>query len=274
MAGVSLIWLAAALATTIPLRRSPRPFLSKRLTLLEFRARQNNTHATEWYGSITVGGQSMRVLFDTGSDQLLLPGVDCDSPACKTHTKYVAAKSLNASEPIGELQAVQFGTGEAAGVDRTDVVCLGSSCAVAQFLEAVQESDNPFLHAGFDGVLGLSLPLRKNATERTSVLASLVAAKAVSAAVFAIELSGEPRLVLGPESRKWANLMWVNVSEPGYWQLSLAGVAVGGRDLDVCAAPIGGGMNVTTFFGHMCCRTIEEFETEERCQYTTSGKRS
>jgi hypothetical protein len=276
-----IFWLiAVAFATTIPLSRVSRAtgrhaFLGRRETFLEFKARKNNTHAIEYFGSITVGGQEIRVLFDTGSDSLIVPGRDCGSEACKSHRAYDDRSSKNASTPTGDLRAVQFGTGEAAGVDRSDVVCLGKSCGLAEFLETIQESDNPFLHAGFDGVLGLSsAKLRKNATSRSSVLDALVADKSLPAAVFGIALGGEPRIEFGLGPRSWPQLTWVNISEPGYWQISLAGLSVGGHDLGLCSAHMEEGQNITTFFGHMCCRSVEEFEHEERCQYASGGKRS
>merc|ERR1719453_1696912 len=98
-----IFWLIAfAVATTIPLSRhsraeSKKHFLGRRETFLEFRSRKNNTHAIEYFGSITVGGQEIRVLFDTGSDGLLVPGRDCDSPACHKHTAYDDRSSHNAS---------------------------------------------------------------------------------------------------------------------------------------------------------------------------------
>jgi hypothetical protein len=66
----------------------------------------------------------------------------------------------------------------------------------------------------------------------------------------------------------------VNISEPGYWQISLAGLSVGGKDLHLCSEQVEEGANITTFFGKMCCRSVEEFEHEERCQYASGGKRS
>jgi hypothetical protein len=169
---------------------------------------------------------------------------------------------------------VAFGAGNAAGVEREDVVCLGDSCGRASFLEVVEESDDPFLHAGFDGVMGLSLPLRKNASARDSVVSALVADKALQAPVFAASLGGpSPQMEFSAAPRDWPGVVWAPVSEPGYWQLSLSAITVGGKELEVCRAAAVG-VNVTTFFGRMCCRDVEEFEREERCQYADGGKRS
>ena len=49
---------------------------------------------------------------------------------------------------------------------------------------------------------------------------------------------------------------------------------MGGKDLGLCSEPVEEGANITTFFGKMCCRSVEEFEHEKRCQYASGGKRS
>lgn len=171
------------------------------------------------------------------------------------------------------------------GYEREDQVCLGEACANSEFVEALVESDDPFLHSKFDGVLGLSLALRKNATMKTSVLQALVAAKAIPKAVFAVflakdlhsdssELSfGEPNPIhmTGPTT-------WVPLSEPAYWQFSLKSISVGGKTLGTCekdTANLIDGMNISSFFGTStegrssptCCSTLDEFEWEDRCQF-------
>merc|ERR1719217_1417020 len=96
-----------AVSFVLPLHFGERQTSKKALNLvaiasgsqswLEYqRARHNNTHAIEYYGYLSVGNQSFRVLFDTGSDSLIIPGVDCVSSACKVHRAYDAKKSHTA----------------------------------------------------------------------------------------------------------------------------------------------------------------------------------
>mmetsp|Transcript_69724 Transcript_69724/g.109066 ORF Transcript_69724/g.109066 Transcript_69724/m.109066 type:complete len:498 (-) Transcript_69724:103-1596(-) len=252
-----------------------------------FRARHNNTHAIEYYGEIQVGGQNLSVLFDTGSDQLLVPGADCVSPACDTHRHYDESKSRTVRNQTDEdPKEVAFGTGTAMGYDQEDQVCLGDSCARVDFIEVVKESDDPFAHAGFDGVLGLSLKLRRDATAKTSVLKALTESKAIPAEMFSVFLSKDlhqesSEISFGTysEERMDGPLHWVPLSEVAYWQFSLASISVGGKKLAICSEnSTQVGKSVSSFFGHMCCRSLEEFEHEQRCQffsnYTETGNRS
>jgi len=285
---------AASVGIRIPLRRRLRTnamstarhpsFLARnsftRSALAELEARVNHSHAIEYVGDIQVGGQPFSVLFDTGSDRLLLPAVDCDSPACKTHRRYDPEQS-NTSLDMTDAPPEQltFGAGQVVGLEARDQVCLGDACAAVQFVQAVDESDDPFVHARFDGVLGLALTaLRTTASKDTSVLEALVGAGKLPHAIFSVFLSREldddsSEIAFGPPNPAHAagSTTWVQLSEPGYWQFSLDGVSVGGNRLPVCNSSIEVGINVTAFFGRMCCRTVEEFEHEGRCQFFSNS---
>merc|ERR1719456_1314006 len=58
-----------------------------------------------------------------------------------------------------DTQVVKFAMGDAVGQYSRDNVCLGSGsqtfCALADFVETIEESDNPFKDAEWDGILGL-----------------------------------------------------------------------------------------------------------------------
>jgi len=163
------------------------------------------------------------------------------------------------------------------GYEAEDRVCLGNACGDANFVQALVESDDPFAHANFDGVVGLSLALRKNATAKTSVLDALVAAKSIPSAVFAVFLSKnlhsqESELSFGElnPARVAGKTIWTPLSDPGYWQFSLKSISVGGKDIQSCeveTANLKNKTKVSSFFGKMCCRTLEEFEWEDRCQF-------
>jgi len=278
-----------AVAFVLPLHFGERQASKKPLNLvaiasgsqswLEYqRAKHNNTHAIEYYGYLSVGNQSFRVLFDTGSDSLIIPGKDCISPACKTHKVYDANKSKTAmTMNTSNARDCKFGAGSVMGYEREDRVCLGDACAEATFVEALIESDDPFQHANFDGVLGLSLALRKNATSKSQLLDALVATKMIPKAMFAVFLSKnlhaqESELSFGELNPAHVDgkTIWTPLSDPGYWQFALKSISVGGKDIQSCvteSAQLKNKTKVASFFGKMCCRTLEEFEWEDRCQF-------
>jgi len=243
-----------------------------------FRARHQNAHAIEYFGEVSVGGQTFSVLFDTGSDQLAIPGISCKAKACQNHRIYKASKSKTVQVPEEqEARQLAFGTGTLLGVAKEDEVCLASACARAEFVEAVEESDDPFLHAQWDGVLGLSLKLRSGASARSNVLDALVQAGAIPHASFSVFMAKElgadtSEIIFGsPDNSKAASeTTWVTLSDAGYWQFSVADVVVGNQSMALCAnlsKRFQVNTSVSAFFGKMCCRDVNEFDHEERCQY-------
>lgn len=258
--------------------------------LLQLRSWHNNLHAIEYTGEISVGGQIFSVLFDTGSDRLAIPSSRCNtSKACRLHRLYDVSKSMtarNSSEGSLSMTELSFGMGKLRGVPRNEKICLGDACSRATFVEALEESDNPFKTSNFDGVLGLSLKLRSDASSDDSVLQALVDSKSIPRALFAVFMakdlhSGSNEISFGAANarRMASDTTWVTLSDPGYWQFSLEGVSVGGKDLELCQAPskaFGANVTVETFFGKMCCRNTDQFIHEERCQYhyNFSGWRS
>ena len=65
-------------------------------------------HRTAYYGNILVGkpAQKFVVVFDTGSDNLVLPAEECQSQACQNHASYsfnnsTSAKTVTIKENFG-----------------------------------------------------------------------------------------------------------------------------------------------------------------------------
>lgn len=253
-----------------------------------YRAVHNNTHAIEYSGEIQVGGQNFTALFDSGSDRIILPSTDCVSDACQTHRLYDASKSrtkTNLTDP--QPAELTYGAGSAIGYEAEDVICIGGACGKADFVTALEESDQPFKTSQFDGVVGLSLALRSDNSRTTSALDALVDAGAIPREQFSVFMSkdlhtdgSEISFGEADPTRADGPTFWTNVSEPGYWQVSLGELSVGGKRLEFCDGANSGtlknGTNVSSFFGKMCCRSLDEFDHEQRCQFddTYTGWRS
>lgn len=145
------------------------------------RSRMNGGHASDYFGTISIGSppQDFVVLFDTGSGNLLVPSTLCDDKACLKHKRFNSsvsssvkdiAFSNNPDTPVGDdgdrdVVNLAFGTGKVDGVIMKDKVCVGNICSHVDFVAATDMSDEPWMSAPFDGVLGLGLPkLSENPT--------------------------------------------------------------------------------------------------------------
>merc|ERR1719223_1077806 len=87
-------------------------------------------HKTTYWGAISLGTppQEFKVIFDTGSGNLILPNDACTEPGCAPHRKYSpksSATAKKASNEKGEAgSSITFGTGEIRGDFYQDKVCL------------------------------------------------------------------------------------------------------------------------------------------------------
>jgi hypothetical protein len=152
---------------------------------------------TSYSGILNIGtpAQEFRVVFDTGSGNLVVPAFNCQSEACLVHQTFDANKSSTAIAVNGDGTVVEpgnegdqvtigYGTGEITGEFIRDKLCVingdaaqipndanastnasvgnvteGSAgvCLEMNIIVAVEMSTQPFKSFNFDGILGLGL---------------------------------------------------------------------------------------------------------------------
>uniref|UniRef100_A0A8C2YRY3 Cathepsin E n=1 Tax=Chinchilla lanigera TaxID=34839 RepID=A0A8C2YRY3_CHILA len=189
----------------------------------------------EYFGTISIGSppQNFTVIFDTGSSNLWVPSVYCTSPACKTHPVFHPSQSSTYSE-VGNPFSIQYGTGSLTGIIGADQVSVeGLTVVGQQFGESVREPGNTFVHAEFDGILGLGYPSLA-AGGVTPVFDNMMAQNLVALPMFSVYMSSNPdgpggELTFGgyDPSHFSGNLNWVPVTKQAYWQIALEGIQVG-----------------------------------------------
>ena len=119
-------------------------------------------HKTAYWGSMTIGTppQEFKVIFDTGSGNLIVPSSECNGAGCKPHHKYQKSASNTAMAVTNEngesSSEITFGTGQISGDFFKDQMCIGENmCFEGNFISATQESAEPFQEIPFDGIMGL-----------------------------------------------------------------------------------------------------------------------
>eukprot|EP00929_Paragymnodinium_shiwhaense_P043094 TRINITY_DN22200_c0_g1_i1.p1 TRINITY_DN22200_c0_g1~~TRINITY_DN22200_c0_g1_i1.p1 ORF type:complete len:468 (+),score=113.15 TRINITY_DN22200_c0_g1_i1:89-1492(+) len=223
------------------------------------RAKAQMIHALQYYGDVTVGTppQKFTVIFDTGSGHLMVPSVECESKGCVNHKRFITNQSSTymaigwadspltpaASEDDRDTTVVNFAMGDAVGQYARDKVCLGTEtafCAMADFVETTEESDNPFAAAEWDGILGLGQAVSD--ADEFNVFAELATKSTpkMHMPVFAVYLGrrieDEAEITFGDvrKERMASELTWVPVYEEGYWQFQFSEVLIDGKPLNLC----------------------------------------
>jgi hypothetical protein len=107
----------------------------------------------QYFGEIAIGTppQKFKVIFDTGSSDLWVPGKDCSSPKCIV--KYDSAKS-STFKRVGANFQIDYLSGPVSGVSNDETVSFGGISLPSFRFGEVQtfgwKSD-----IKFDGILGL-----------------------------------------------------------------------------------------------------------------------
>ncbi|CAE7337975.1 ctse-b [Symbiodinium sp. CCMP2456] len=207
----------------------------------------------EYFAEVEVGSpsQSFRMIFDTGSANVVIPSSHCLAPSCLQSSRYDAGQSstaerelclkdIEASNYTREAVTLTFGTGQVTGHYAKDQVCVGQGlCTALSFVEATNQSEHPFLNAPYDGVLGLALP-QLSQDHGFCLFDELVKSRKLTRPLFAVYFSlegGEISFGKVDVKRMESELKWAPVWKPGFWQVSLTDLTLNGSKTDLCGAP-------------------------------------
>jgi hypothetical protein len=236
--------------------------LSRARAIDYMRSMSQSVHAIQYYGEISVGtpAQTFKVIFDTGSGSLMVPSVKCSSDACASHKRF----NTNASStyiPIGwadqpleratddfdrDTTVVKFAMGSAVGEYSRDRICLGVRsqpfCAMADFVETIEESNSPFKTAEWDGILGLGQAISDGDATEFNVFQVLAtnSTPPMHQPIFSVYLGrgieDEAEITFGDvrKERMASPLTWVPVYEEGYWQFQFSDIHVDGKPMSIC----------------------------------------
>jgi len=235
------------------------------------------SYKTTYSGQLSVGGptaQEFKVVFDTGSGQVVLPSVGCQNATCRREGRqlYNVSSSSTATAinedgspvPPGELCdqiTIGYGTGEIKGdfarekiclangqhlhtdlVDSSDAISKEGLCLDVNIVMAIEMSAQPFLSFDFDGIVGLGLGAL-SITDDFSFFGLLAGSGKISSKHFGVFLAegahGErSEIAFGGHDPKHmvGPLSWapVPMADMGYWQVEVKGIRFGNQTLDMC----------------------------------------
>jgi len=190
----------------------------------------------QFYGPVKIGGQSFKVIFDTGSSNVWVPAKNCSFFTCYLHPRYDPTKSSTAVAD-GRQYKVQYGSGPVEGVFAKDTVTLGGIDVKGQlFAEVNKVSFGPlniaYAAGKFDGLLGLGFKSISQYNIPTP-FETMMDQKLIDESVFAFYLQQDAsqmgELVLGgiDKSHYTGDLVNVPLTSETYWEVSLDNMKFG-----------------------------------------------
>ncbi|KAJ8613107.1 hypothetical protein CTAYLR_004782 [Chrysophaeum taylorii] len=179
----------------------------------------------QYYGDISVGtpGQSMTVIFDTGSSNLWVPN---KKPFLSSHSTYDHSAS-STYVANGTTFAIEYGSGPVSGYYSRDDVEVGDITIDDYLFAEVNDTSGlgaSYFLGKFDGILGLAWPSISVDNVKTP-LQAMVDQDLLDENVFAFSLGDEEdgELVLGgvDETKYDGDFAYVPLSSMTYWEVAL-----------------------------------------------------
>ncbi|XP_070604988.1 gastricsin-like [Erythrolamprus reginae] len=181
-------------------------------------------------GEITIGTppQKFVVLFDTGSSNLWVSSIYCQSQPCKNHPLFNPSQSSTYSSQ-GQTFGLLYGSGSLTGVFGYDTVTIqGISITNQQFGLSETEPGSAFLYSKYDGILGLAYPSLSSGGA-TTVMQGMIQENLLDAPIFSFYLRGQQNsqdggsLIFGgiDSSLYTGQINWSPVTEELYWQVAI-----------------------------------------------------
>ncbi|XP_007529425.1 chymosin-like [Erinaceus europaeus] len=189
---------------------------------------------TEYFGKIQIGSppQEFTVVFDTGSSDLWVPSVFCNSDACQNHHRFNPSKSStfqNMNRPL----SIQYGTGSMQGFLGYDTVTVSNIVVPHQTVGlSTQEPGDIFTYSEFDGILGLAYPSLASQYS-VPVFDNMMKQHLVAQDLFSVYMNSQGQgsmLILGAIDPSYyvGALHWVPVTVQQYWQFTVDRITVDG----------------------------------------------
>jgi len=208
------------------------------------RAEVGVVHKTAYWGDISIGSppQQFKVIFDTGSGNLIVPSAECTVPGCQPHKKY-SRKDSGTSKPVAnekgeEASEITFGTGQIEGDFYSDKVCIGESlCIDANFIAADKETTEPFQEIPFDGIMGLGfkdLSMGKG----FNMIDELTEKGALPGGQISFYLTdgGDSEVTFGGYKAEYlaSDIVWAPVEVQSWWQVAIKDITFDNKPANLC----------------------------------------
>jgi hypothetical protein len=201
-------------------------------------------HKTAYWGDISIGSppQNFKVIFDTGSGNLIVPSAECTVPGCQPHKKYSHKDSSSSKQVTNEngedSSEITFGTGQISGEFYGDKLCIGDSlCIDANFIAADKETTSPFQDIPFDGIMGLGfkdLSMGKG----FNMIDELTAKDALPSGQISFYLTdgGDSEVTFGGYKGEYlaSDIVWAPVEVQSWWQVAITDITFDNQPKGLC----------------------------------------
>uniref|UniRef100_A0A803THJ5 Peptidase A1 domain-containing protein n=1 Tax=Anolis carolinensis TaxID=28377 RepID=A0A803THJ5_ANOCA len=199
-----------------------------------------------YFGEISIGTppQNFLVLMDTGSANLWVPSVYCNTAACGNHNRFNPSASSTYTNN-GQTFSLYYGSGSLTVMLGYDTVQVQNIVVRNQEIGLSQnEPSSPFYYASFDGILGMSYPSAAvGHVGGYTIMQQMLRQGQLSEPIFSFYFSRQPtaqyggELILGGIDTQMfsGEITWAPVTREAYWQIGIEEFLIGNQATGLCS---------------------------------------
>ncbi|WP_252179839.1 pepsin-like aspartyl protease [Endozoicomonas sp. 4G] len=164
----------------------------------------------QYYGELNIGSENQvfKVVFDTGSSDIWIPGTTCISANCSNKNRFDPQSSSSFKYTRNILKVV-YVTGEVSGLIGYDDITIGGIKVASQRFGVANAVSNDFRKSRHDGIFGLAYK-GAGGSKATPWLDNAVQQGLIDKAIFSFYLSNTPS--------KGGSVMIIGEPDPSYYQ--------------------------------------------------------
>lgn len=192
-----------------------------------------------YYGLIEVGtpSQTFKMDFDTGSGDMWIPSIKCESFPCGNHTRYDSSKSSTYKKDGSEFHMSYADGTYVKGFASQDKVCIANLCVENQRFGEVTTGSQRMFADKMDGLIGMGFnSLSLNGM--TTVFEDMIKEEILAEDMFSFWFNGDEEkeiggmLTLGGVDPAYfeGDINYVDITEASlqFWQAPMDGIQVNG----------------------------------------------
>ncbi|XP_077190642.1 pepsin B-like [Paroedura picta] len=196
-----------------------------------------------YFGEISIGTppQNFLVVMDTGSSNLWVPSVYCNTEACANHNRFNPSQSSTYTNE-GQTYTLSYGSGSLTVMLGYDTVQVQNIVIQNQvFGLSEDEPSSPFYYANFDGILGMAYPAMSMGGY--TAMQQMLRQGQLSEPIFSFYFSRQPTVQYGGEmilggvdtQLYSGEISWAPVTREVYWQIGIEEFAIGSQATGWCS---------------------------------------
>ncbi|KAF9209814.1 1,3-beta-glucanosyltransferase [Haplosporangium sp. Z 27] len=211
---------------------------------------RGNSLDTQWVAALSIGTpqQEFSVVFDTGSSDLWVSSVSCQTSLCANLRRFITTRSRTFQQGSQQWSITYADNSQVSGLTGVDYVEVGGIKVANQTFGLASVNTGSTASSGADGIIGLGFDSNVEISGSTTLMTNMFKQNLIEEQVVSVylnkavdqdaSLSNGGRFMIGGIDSSYYNgsITYVPVTSSKEWQISVDQVFIGRKELSLSSA--------------------------------------